>query len=153
PNRLPGPARRHHRPEDHTMLTRRDFLQTGGAAVAGLALAPVAQAAEAKPPETLVKALYDSLPDAQKKAVCFDWDFKDPKRGLLRTYISNNWMITSQAIKSGFYSTEQQDLIRKIWEGLLNPDWVKSFDKQLKDDMDGWGVRQGIALFGKPGDG
>ena len=36
--------------------------------------------------ETAVKRLYEMLTDAQKKEVCFDWDYKDPRRGLLLTF-------------------------------------------------------------------
>jgi hypothetical protein len=34
---------------------------------------------------------------------------------------------------------------------MLNPDWVKKVDRQLKDDAGGWGKNQSIALFGTPG--
>ena len=55
-------------------------------------------------------------------AVCFPWDYEN-ENGLLRKHISNNWLITEPLIRSSFYSKEQQDIIRAIWEGLLNPDW------------------------------
>ncbi|HZT81539.1 MAG TPA: DUF3500 domain-containing protein, partial [Gemmataceae bacterium] len=105
--------------------------------------------------ETAVKALYETLTDAQKKQICFDWDHKDPQRGLLRTHVSNNWHITKPTIDGTFYTKEQKALCRQIYEGLFNPDWVKKLDKQLKDDNGGrpWGADQNIAIFGKPGDG
>ena len=49
----------------------------------GAADAPAAKA----PPETLVKQLYDSLGEKQRKDVAFDWDYEHPKMGLLRTRI------------------------------------------------------------------
>ena len=62
--------------------TRRDFLKTVGvtaataAASAGLPLwaVPRVQAAPSRTSaaETAVKALYDTLSDAQKKAICFE---------------------------------------------------------------------------------
>lgn len=135
-------------------LSRREFLATAGAAAAAIAAPNLTAApADTKPPETLVKVLYDSFNEQQRKVVCFDWDYKHAQRGLLRAHISNNWRITAPAIQSNFYTAEQQSLIRKIFEGLVNPDWVERFDKQFKDDMGGFGKAQGIALFGKPGAG
>lgn len=137
-------------------LNRRRFLQTTTCAVAATATSAVSTNAAptpSNPPETLVKSLYDSLNEKQRKVVCFDWDYKDKKHGLLRTHTSNNWLITPPVIKSDFYTKDQQALIRQIFEGLVNPDWIERFDKQFKDDIGGFAVRQAIALFGKPGDG
>jgi hypothetical protein len=44
-------------------------------------------------------------------------------------------------------------MIRDIFVGLINPDWVTRFDRQFKDDMGGFGLRQSIAIFGTPGEG
>ena len=70
---------------------RRDFLKQAGAlalatpAVMALELPPcLAAGKKAKPPETLVSVLYDSLNEKQKNEVCFDWDHVDKTRGLLR---------------------------------------------------------------------
>jgi hypothetical protein len=75
-------------------------------------------------------------------------------RGLLRTRISNNWQITNKHIASSFYTKDQQELVRAIFEGIYNPEWIPQIDKQLKDDTEGrpWGNEQAIAIFGKPGD-
>ena len=108
------------------------------------------------PAETAVKALYATLTDKQKKEICFAWDYQDTnnKRGLLRTFVSNNWQITKPHIKSDFYTSEQQGIIYDIFKGILNPEWEKRILKQLKDDTEGheWGVAQMLAIFGKPGD-
>jgi hypothetical protein len=138
-------------------LDRRRFLVAGAAAAAALPLGAAARVVAAPSPksasETAVKALYDSLTDEQKKAICFAWDHKDD-RGLLRTHVSNNWQITKPHIKSDFYTKEQQGIIYDIFKGLLNPDWEKKVLKQLKDDTNNkeWGSDQSIAIFGKPGD-
>jgi len=140
-------------------LDRRHFLKAAGAVAAAAAL-PAAvpalgRAAEAKAtPETLVKKLYETLSDTQKQKVAFAWDHQDPKLGLLRTRVSNNWHITQPEIRSDFYTKDQQEIIRAIYEGLFQPDWVKQIDKQLQDDTGGktWGAEQNIALFGKPGE-
>jgi hypothetical protein len=103
--------------------------------------------------ETIVKTLYDSLKEEQRKKMCFAWDHVDPKRGLLRTFVANNWNITGEEINSEFYSKDQQQMIRDIFKGIISPDWVKRIDKQLEDDAGGYGVDQSIAIFGEPGSG
>lgn len=138
---------------------RRDFLRAMGAATAATALpawaSPGAQAAPTptSPAETAVKALYDSLSGEQKKEICFPWDHRDPKRGLLRTFISNNWQITPHAIRSPFFTPKQQGIIHDIFKGVIHPDWHARVMKQLRDDTGGneWGAEQSIAIFGTPG--
>jgi hypothetical protein len=104
-------------------------------------------------PESAVKRLYDSLSPEQKKAVCFDWDYVDPQRGLLRTRVAANWRITEPSIKSDFFNADQQQLVREVFEGIIHPDWHARFDKQIQDDDEGFGVNQRIAVFGAPGSG
>lgn len=142
-------------------LDRRKFIQTASAAAIASAALPVfAQdtatdrvQADGKPkPETLVKQLYDSLNERQHSAVCFDWDHQDNNRGLLRTRVSANWKITNPDIISNFYTKDQQELIRTIFEGIYHPDWIPQIEKQLQDDAGGYGKDQTIAIFGKPGE-
>ncbi len=136
--------------------SRRDFLRSTAAFAALAAVHPthrlLAEAAP-KPSESIVKLLFDSLQPAQKSQIWFPWDYVDPKRGLLRTRIQNNWKITPPDIKSDFYSPDQQAMIRTIFEGITSPDWHDRFDQQLLDDVGGFGHRQSIALFGEPGSG
>jgi hypothetical protein len=163
-------------------FNRRDFVKTAGVATASALAAGaigfpsvIARAAEATVdpqdpaaipaaltnetagakaiPETLVKKLYDSLRPEQREAVAFDWDYVDPKRGLLRTRVSNNWNITKPHIGSEFYNKDQQEIIRAIYEGLFQPEWVAKIDRQLRDDGGGYGHSQSLALFGHPGEG
>ena len=115
-----------------------------------LLLAMFSMAAQAEKPEWAGKG---KPSDEQKQAICFDWDHVDAKLGLLRTRISANWRITAHAIKSSFYTPKQQHLIRKIFEGLIRPQWLARFDKQLDDDEEGFGTKQRIAIFGRPGQG
>ena len=137
---------------------RRDFLKQAGAmalatsATAALQTSPVLAAnAPQKTAESLVTVLYESLTDKQKKEVCFDWNFVEKKRGLLRTRLENNWKITKPSIKSSFYTKEQQHLAHQIFRGMTHPDWYSRFDQQLKDDVGGFGNKQSLAIFGKPG--
>lgn len=145
-------------------VDRREFLKAAGATAVAISSMPVwigsaAQAAEpsvaAGTPESLVKQLYDSLKDEQRQKMCHEWDYVDPQRGLLRTRVANNWHINNMQISSDFYSKQQKELIRAIFEGNYQPDWISKIDKQLKDDTDGkaWGAEQNIAIFGTPGAG
>ena len=110
------------------------------------AAAPAAKASS----ESLVKILFDSLTAEQRKQVCFAWDHHAEDLGLLRTRISANWHVTKPVIDSDFYTADQQRLIREIFEGLVQPDWISRLDKQMKDDDGGFG-RQSVAIFGSPG--
>ena len=101
----------------------------------------------------MVGHLYGKLSDQQKKDVCFDWDHQDKKRGLLRTFVANNWNITKQEINSDFYNDEQRDLVKQVFESIVHPDWHERYYQQLEDDAGGFGNEQSIAIFGKPGDG
>ena len=135
---------------------RRDFLRVGAAAIpAVLASASLGGPTPPSPAETAVKALYESLNEDQKKLICFDWDHKDKDRGLLRTFVSNNWQITKPTISGTFYTKKQQDLVHEIFKGVINPEWYPKFLKQLKEDTGGkaWGADQSIGIFGKPGAG
>ncbi len=57
------------------------------------------------------------LKPEQKSKVCYEWDYMDPKRGLLRTRVANNWKITEEEINSDFYTSDQQAVIKDIFEG------------------------------------
>jgi len=154
--------------KEHTMLgqtllghsvDRRRFLAASAGVLGASALSTSAwqavadeQAASiARAPETIVKTLFQTLNENQRKAVCFDWEHVDSKLGLLRTRVENNWKITKPSIKSDFYTAEQQSLIRSIFEGIIHEDWHKKFDKQYRDDTGGFGNGQSIAIFGIPG--
>lgn len=145
---------------DRRTVNRRELLK--GAAIGAAALTTgIASVnllrADDKPStksaESLVKTLYDSMTPKQKEENCFEWDHKDPKRGLLRTFVANNWTINGNHIHGDYYTKDQQAIIRGIFEDLIRPDWHARVDKQLEDDAGGFGVQQSLAIFGKPGEG
>jgi hypothetical protein len=137
-------------------VSRREFLKTAGAAAIAVGASPLllraAEAPAAGAPETISKLLYESLSPKQKETICFDWDYMDPKRGLLRSRIANNWQITEENIHSDFYTKDQQAMIKDIFEQIIHPDWHERIYKQLEDDAGGYGEDQSIAMFGKPGE-
>lgn len=141
---------------------RRGFLKTAAVAAAGSILYAEPKIHAAPPTrtstaETAVTALYNSMTDAQKRAVCFAWNHTEPagdrSRGLLRTHISNNWQITPQMVASEFYTRDQQTMIHDIFRGIIHPDWQSRITRQLREDNQGraWGTSQSIAIFGTPG--
>ncbi|HBN74403.1 MAG TPA: hypothetical protein DD473_01005 [Planctomycetaceae bacterium] len=143
-----------------TDCDRRRFLATGLTAAAGLvvpntlsaALFDVNKAAKkmGAVSESAVKDLYSSLDETQRKAIVFDWDYTEKGRGLLRSHVSNNWQITKPEVRSRFFTDEQQDMVRTIFEGIVNPDWHARYYKQIEDDNGGFGDNQSIAIFGNP---
>ncbi len=138
-------------------FNRREFIKTTSGVIAGaaaLGLPPIclAQEVAATPqPESLVKTLYESLSPKQREAICFDWNFVDPKRELLRTRVANNWDITDHYVSSDFYTKDQQAMVRQIFEGIIQPQWHERIDQQLDDDSGGFGESNSIAIFGQPG--
>src|ERR1041384_660429 len=126
---------------DCSPLSRRNFLKTtvGGVAAASAAsaglisvgsLAKSASAAIEYPkqqPETLVTALYKTITDEQRKAVCFPFDHP------LRSAVDNNWNITKQRIKD-FFTKDQQALIRDIFIGMHNPEYAERVMEQVTHD-------------------
>lgn len=134
--------------------SRRRFLQNGAGVVAAIGMPQfIAKADASQSAESLSKIFHSTLSESQRSKVCYDWDFVDPKRGLLRTRVSNNWMINEAMIHGDFYTPDQQDLIRKIFESVINPEWKERFDKQMEDDCGGFGREQAIGLFGDPTNG
>jgi hypothetical protein len=145
-------------------LDRRSFLRTASTAAAATAalqsvdltgsLNPLAAAPAANTSaESLVGRLYETLSQQQRKQVCFDWNHKHPRFGLLRTYVANNWNVTEPEINDDFYSDQQRELITNIFESIIHPDWHERYYQQLEDDAGGFGNEQSIAIFGKPGEG
>jgi hypothetical protein len=128
------------------------------AAVASAAAGMFSSGASATPAivddsaEAAVKRLHESLSTEQRKQVCFAWDHVDEKRGLLRARVAANWHVTKPRVRSDFYTPAQQRLVREVFEGLVQRDWTARFDKQLRDDAEGFGD-QSIAIFGAPGVG
>lgn len=136
--------------------TDRRTLLKSSASLAAVAAAPAALAVDANPrstAESMTKVLYESLSPAQRERVCFDWNHRDPRRGLLRTFVANNWNVTDAEIVSDFYSDDQRQMIRDIFEAMIAPGWHDRYDRQMEDDAGGFGNDQSLAIFGTPGDG
>ncbi len=136
-------------------LSRRRLLAGAAACASTIAIRGVAAEPAAAPPsaESLAAQLHASLTPKQREAVCFPWDYRHPKFGLLRTRVGNNWNATEPGVAGSFFTKDQQRLIRDVFEQLIEPDWHARFDKQLEDDCGGFGHEQSVALIGEPGSG
>jgi hypothetical protein len=155
-------------PGPRPAIGRREFLHHAGhsalALGAAACLAPWASAEQAAvaaataagaaggTPESLVKLLYESFTPGQREKICFAWDHQDKARGLLRTRVDANWLITEQIVDSDFYTGEQRELIGAIFHGIVHPEWHERYHKEQQDDSGGFGKHNSIAIFGKPGD-
>jgi hypothetical protein len=129
-------------------LNRREFLKVaaGGsvAAVTGIN-APELRANDKTASETLVTQLHQSLTPEQKNIVTFPFDHP------LRSKVDANWHITPARIGRSF-TADQQAMIREIFSGLHNPEFVGNVFRHL--DEDGGGLANySVALFGEPGTG
>ena len=132
-------------------LDRRGFLNRTLGAIAATAVAPMlapwAQAAKGGKSETLVQQLYKSLTGEQRGKVCFPFD--DGKR----TLVDNNWHIVDQTV-GGFFTKDQQALIREIFLGLHSPEYAEKVMQQVVHDSGKAGFESSsVALFGEPGSG
>ncbi len=141
-------------------VSRRRFLAESSAVALAVSAVPAIgrgapdKTTAKKTAETHVKALYDSLKPDQKSKMCYTWDHVDPKRGLLRARVANNWQINRQSLDGGFYTGDQRDLVLQIFKGIISPEWHERVLKQLKDDSrGGFGHSMSVGIFGKPGDG
>ncbi|MBI3465513.1 MAG: DUF3500 domain-containing protein [Planctomycetes bacterium] len=141
-------------PECDESFSRREFLATvGGAALAAssVPLLVVPRKAVAAPgpksaAETAVKALHETLSESQRKVICFPFDHE------LRRRINANWKITEPEIGSDFYSSDQRDLIDKIFRHVTSGEGYERFQKQMEEDWGGFD-RYTMAIFGEPGTG
>ncbi|HZO90631.1 MAG TPA: DUF3500 domain-containing protein [Chthonomonadaceae bacterium] len=143
-------------------LSRREFLQTVGKAVGGVALAgaaawtlPAAAQSVARPhaapvgkpakAETLVKTLYDSLTPRQREIVCMPWTH--PKRSMVQA----NWAIVEPTL-GDLFNRDQQEMIRGILRGITTDAWYPKILKQMQNDSGGLETYH-VALFGDPDGG
>jgi hypothetical protein len=141
-------------------INRRGFLAGSLAAACGSSLTHLVRPASVLAAETtsataesLVAALHATLSPAQREKVCQSWDYVHPKFGLLRTRVANNWNCNDTDLSSDFFTAEQKQLARDIFEKLIAPEWHERFHKQLEDDTGGFGHQQSFAILGEPGQG
>lgn len=126
------------------LADRREFLKSAAATALTVAAASGAPKISS-PSETLVTTFHKSLTDEQKKTICMPFEHE------LRSKVDNNWFITPARVGKAF-TPDQQAMIREIWRGLYNPDFLPKVEQQIEQDAKGLG-NYSVALFGEPGSG
>ncbi|MFM7604938.1 MAG: DUF3500 domain-containing protein [Prosthecobacter sp.] len=139
----------------HTRLTnpaarsfsRRDIFRAIGASAAFTTF-PALQAAPTTPvADSLAMQFYKSLTEEQHAKIVLPSDHA--KRG----YVSNWWYICPEQRLHTFYTREQQDLVRQIFESLHHPDYREKMNWQVQKDLMGQIKNTpSVAFFGKPQD-
>lgn len=133
---------------DCSTVDRRDFLKAAAMSAVGSALWTLPGAFAAPSPtsaaETAVGRFYNSLSDAQKKAICFG--FEDP----LRQRINANWHITKPTVGDDFYTKEQKQLVDEIVKNVTSKEGYERLKQQMDDDAGGLDEFS-VAIFGEPG--
>jgi len=131
-------------------IERRVFLKRTIGALAATAIAPLGQSAWAAKhgkSETLVQQFSKTLTGQQRAKVWFP--FEDRKR----TLVDNNWHIVDETV-GGFFTKDQQALIREIFLGLHSPEYAEKVIQQVIHDSGKGGFESSsVALFGEPGTG
>jgi hypothetical protein len=130
-------------------VNRRDWIRALGLGAAWAASpglrAAAAVASDGK--DSLPMQFYKSLTEVQRAAVCLPLDH--PKR----QYVSNWWYICPDRNLDTFYTPDQQDLVRQIFESLHHPDHREKMNWQVKKDlMGGRAKTPSVGFFGTPAD-
>ncbi|MBL8178026.1 MAG: DUF3500 domain-containing protein, partial [Bryobacterales bacterium] len=115
-------------------LTRRDWIQSAGAAAALTAIAPPAHlfAAPGKSnSDSPSMQLYKSLSGEQKEKLCL------PANHPKRQYISNWWYIHPGHRVPSSFNPEQQELVRAIFDSLHSPEHQDAVARQVIGDQFG----------------
>ena len=120
---------------------RRDILRM----VAASAIAPFLDKAIAAQKDSLPMQLYKSLNEMQRNRICLALDH--PKRD----FISNWWYICPEERLHSFFSPDQQDLVKQIFESLHALDFREKMNWQVQKDLMG-DIKNtpSVAFFGTP---
>ncbi len=136
-------------------LSRRNFIKTSSVAAASVIL-PIgvatrslgAEAPKLPKSETLVKTLYSSLSEKQRRTICFPFEHQ------LRHEIENNWFIVRRSRIGKSFTADQQAMIREIFMNMHSEEYADQVMKQVEEDNGGAGFADcSIALFGEPDTG
>lgn len=128
-------------------VSRRDILRTLGSTFALSAFPSLRAATAAASKDSLPMQFYKSLTDEQRAKIVLPRDH--PKRG----YVSNWWYITPEQRLHTFYTPDQQDLVKQIFESLHHPDHREKMNWQVQKDLMGQIKNTpAVGFFGTPED-
>ncbi len=126
-------------------VSRREILRALGATATWVA-SPKLQAA-VPGSDSLPMQFYKSLSEEQHSRIVLPSDH--PKRG----YVSNWWYICPDQRLHTFYTKDQQDLVRQIFESLHHPEHREKMNWQVQKDLMGQIKNTpSVAFFGTPAD-
>ncbi len=129
-------------------VSRRDVLRALGATALGAALGGFQNLrADTTTKDSLTMQFYKSLTDEQRGAICLPLDH--PKR----QFVSNWWYICPEQRLHTFYTKDQQDLVKQIFESLHSPEYREKMDWQVQKDLMG-DIKNtpSVGFFGAPAD-
>lgn len=131
-------------------ISRRRWLRSAAPGLGLLAINPAEElfsATRKDNSDPLATQLYKSLSDEQKQKICLPVDH--PKR----QHISNFWFIHPEHRIANTFTTEQQELIARIFDSLHSPEHRDAVNKQVVVDQYGNPKNSpSIAFFGTPAD-
>jgi hypothetical protein len=130
---------------DMKRISRREVIRVLGA-TAVLAALPKLRASSAEK-DSLPMQFYKSLTEEQRAAICLPVDH--PKR----QFVSNWWYICPEQRLHTFYTKDQQDLVKQIFESLHSPEHREKMNWQVQKDLMG-NIKNtpSVGFFGTPGD-
>jgi hypothetical protein len=140
------------------LLGRRDFLRTGAAAgaaaalvgTAGVTAVKAAEERKPKPAEDLVRELYASLKDDQKKKVVYDYDHVEKNNTIKSRQRMVNAALLGVSIGS-VYTKAQQELVEKIVKSLSSgDDGYHQISREGTWDASRAFTNCGAVIFGEP---
>ncbi len=130
---------------DPKLLSRREMFRAIGAVAALIALPKLPAATAEK--DSLPMQFYKSLSEEQRAKVCLP--VNHPKR----QYVSNWWYICPEQRLHTFYTKDQQDLVRQIFESLHHPEHREKMNWQVQKDLMGQIKNTpSVGFFGTPQD-
>lgn len=129
-------------------MNRRHFINRSLASTAALGFgSAIAEESVKTEAETVVKSLFNSLTEVQRKEITFGFD------DVLRTKISNNWHITKPRIGT-FLDKDQNAMVKEIFMKAHSEEYAQVVYDQVVHDSGRKGFEDSsIALFGEPDSG
>lgn len=132
-------------PFDRKFLSRREILRALGTTAAFTAFPALRAAMSGK--DSLPTQFYKSLSEEQHAKIVLP--LTHPQRG----FVSNWWYICPEQRLNTFYTKDQQDLVRQIFESLHHPDYREKMNWQVQKDLMG-NIKNtpSVGFFGTPAD-
>ncbi|MBL9181799.1 MAG: DUF3500 domain-containing protein [Verrucomicrobiaceae bacterium] len=128
-------------------FSRRDILRALGSSAAFAAFPSLQAAPAAVGSDSLAMQFYKSLTEEQHAKIVLPRDHA--KRG----YVSNWWYICPEQRLHTFYTKEQQDLVKQIFESLHHPEHREKMNWQVQKDLMGQIKHTpSVGFFGTPKD-